>query len=139
MKSFKQISEEKFQLVDMDADTARVAVQLAKKAGLKPKSYKSRSGGLDISVEGPKKKVAKFIMSLPESTQVDERAPLVMSVTNIVKLMLKDVQSKLEKDLKKGNIEIANNIARMVGLKITTKGQQKNKAFLYDLEKGNKR
>jgi len=139
MKSFKQIREEKFQLVDMDADTARVAVQLAKKAGLKPKSYKSRSGGLDISVEGPKKKVAKFIMSLPESTQVDERAPLVMSVTNIVKLMLKDVQSKLEKDLKKGNIEIANNIARMVGLKITTKGQQKNKAFLYDLEKGNKR
>ncbi len=139
MKTFKQIREEKFQLVDMDADTARVAVQLAKKAGLKPKSYKSRSGGLDISVEGPKKKVAKFIMSLPESTQVDERAPLVMSVTNIVKLMLKDVQSKLEKDLKKGNIEIANNIARMVGLKITTKGQQKNKAFLYDLEKGNKR
>ncbi len=139
MKTFKQIREEKFQLVDMDADTARVAVQLAKKAGLKPKSYKSRSGGLDISVEGPKKKVAKFIMSLPESIQVDERAPLVMSVTNIVKLMLKDVQSKLEKDLKKGNIEIANNIARMVGLKITTKGQQKNKAFLYDLEKGNKR
>jgi len=139
MKTFKQIREDKFQLVDMDADTARVAVQLAKKAGLKPKSYKSRSGGLDISVEGPKKKVAKFIMSLPESTQVDERAPLVMSVTNIVKLMLKDVQSKLEKDLKKGNIEIANNIARMVGLKITTKGQQKNKAFLYDLEKGFKK
>ena len=71
--------------------------------------------------------------------KIDERAPLVMSVTNIVKLMLKDVQSKLEKDLKKGNTEIANNIARMVGLQITTKGQQKNKAFLYDLEKGNKR
>ena len=68
MKNFKNyIEEEKFQLVDMDPDTARVAVQLAKKAGLQPKSYKSRNGGLDISVEGPKKKVAKFIMSLPES------------------------------------------------------------------------
>ena len=72
MKTFKQIREDKFQLVDMDADTARVAVQLAKKAGLQPKSFKSRSGGLDISVEGPKKKVAKFILSLPESTQLDE-------------------------------------------------------------------
>lgn len=69
MERFKNyIQEEKFQLVDMDPDTAKVAVQLAKKAGLKPKSQKARSGGLDISVEGPKKKVAKFIMSLPEST-----------------------------------------------------------------------
>lgn len=68
MERFKNyIQEEKFQLVDMDPSTAKVAVQLAKKAGLTPKSYKSRSGGLDISVEGPKKKVAKFIMSLPES------------------------------------------------------------------------
>tara|TARA_B100001093_G_scaffold179779_1_gene172362 strand:- start:1295 stop:1717 length:423 start_codon:yes stop_codon:yes gene_type:complete len=139
MKTFKQIREDKFQLVDMDADTARVAVQLAKKAGLKPKSYKSRSGGLDISVEGPKKKVAKFIMSLPESTQVDERAALVMDISSIVKTMLKDVQSKLEKELKKGQTELANNVGRLVGLKITTKGQQKNKAFLYDLEKGFKK
>ena len=71
MKTFKNYLNEakmdNFQLVDMDPDTARIAVQLAKKAGLTPKSKKSRSGGLDISVEGPKKKVAKFIMSLPES------------------------------------------------------------------------
>ena len=75
MKTFKNYLNEakmdKFQLVDMDPDTARIAVNLAKKAGLIPKSQKSRSGGVDISVEGPKKKVAKFIMSLPEEYRND--------------------------------------------------------------------
>lgn len=71
--------------------------------------------------------------------RVDERSALVMDIPNIVKVMLKDVQSKLEKDLRKGKTELANNIGRLVGLKITTQGQQKNKAFLYDLEKGFKR
>ena len=67
---------------------------------------------------------------------VKERSALVMDIPNIVKVMLKDVQAKLEKDLRKGKTELANNIGRLVGLKITTKGQQKNKAFLYNLEKG---
>ena len=73
---------EKFQLVDMDADTARVAVQLAKKAGLQPHSKKSRSGGLDISVEGPKQKVSKFIMSLPESNLDEERDDFDSPITS---------------------------------------------------------
>ena len=51
-------------------------------------------------------------------------------------MLLKDVQKKLETDLRKGKTEVANNIGRLVGLKITTKGQSKNKAFMYDLEKG---
>mgnify|MGYP003315732434 CR=1 FL=1 len=67
---------------------------------------------------------------------VDERAPLVMDVNNVIKVVLRDVQTKLEKELRKGNTEIVNNIGRLVGLKITTKGQAKNKVFLYDLEKG---
>ena len=71
--------------------------------------------------------------------RVDERSALVMDIPNIVKVMLKDVQSKLEKDLRKGKTELANNIGRLVGLKITTQGQAKNKAFMYDLEKGFKR
>lgn len=68
--------------------------------------------------------------------RVDERSALVMNIPNIVSVMLKDVASKLEKELKKGETELANNIGRLVGLKITTKGQAKGKAFLYDLEKG---
>ena len=36
----------------------------------------------------------------------------------------------------KGKTELVNNVARLVGLRVTTKGQGKNKAFLYDLEKG---
>ena len=71
--------------------------------------------------------------------KIDERSALVMNISDIVKVVLKDVQTKLEKELKKGQTELANNIGRLVGLKITTKGQQKGKAFLYDLEKGFKR
>ena len=76
----------------------------------------------------------KFHPEVPEG--VDERSALVMDIPNIIKVMLKDVAAKLEKELKKGNTETSNNIGRLVGLKITTKGQAKNKAFLYDLEKG---
>ena len=68
--------------------------------------------------------------------RIDERGALVMDIPNIVKVMLKDVQAKIEKELKRGETELANNIGRLVGLKITTKGQSKNKAFMYDLEKG---
>jgi len=71
--------------------------------------------------------------------KIDERSALVMNISDIVKVVLKDVQTKLEKELKKGQTELANNIGRLVGLKITTQGQQKGKAFLYDLEKGFKR
>ena len=71
--------------------------------------------------------------------KIDERSALVMNISDIVKVVLKDVQNKLEKELKKGQTELANNIGRLVGLKITTQGQQKGKAFLYDLEKGFKR
>ncbi len=76
----------------------------------------------------------KFHPEIPEG--VDERAALVMDINAVVKVMLKDVQTKLEKELRQGKTEIANNVGRLVGLKITTKGQKKNKAFMYDLEKG---
>ena len=69
---------------------------------------------------------------------VDERASLVMSIKDIVKVMLKDVQTKLENELEKGKTEIANNVGRLVGLKVTTKGQKKNKAFMYDVTKGSR-
>ena len=61
---------------------------------------------------------------------VDERASLVMDIPAIIKVMLKDVQTKLEKELRKGKTEIANNVGRLVGLKVTTKGQKKNKSEL---------
>ena len=67
---------------------------------------------------------------------IEERGAIVADIPNIIKIMLKDVQTKLEKELKKGQSELANNIGRLVGLKITTKGQQKNRAFLYNIEKG---
>ena len=72
----------------------------------------------------------------PMFEEVDERSAIVMDIPNVIKAMLKDVQKKLETDLRKGKTEVANNIGRLVGLKITTKGQSKNKAFMYDLEKG---
>ena len=81
----------------------------------------------------------KYSTFKKEIKKVDERSALVMDIPNVVKAMLKDVQAKLEKDLRKGKTEVANNIGRLVGIKITTAGQKKNKAFMYDLEKGFKR
>lgn len=78
----------------------------------------------------------KFHPEIPEG--IDERASLVMDIPAIIKVMLKDVQAKLETELKKGQTEIANNVGRLVGLKITTKGQKKNKAFMYDVTKGHR-
>lgn len=83
--------------------------------------------------------VINQLSSLVAHNELDERAPLVMDIPAIIKVMLNDVQSKLEKELKKGKTELANNIGRAVGLKITMKGQQRNKAFLYDLQKGVRR
>ena len=80
--------------------------------------------------------VLNQLSTLVSGNTIDERSALVMGIPDIIKTMLKDVQIKLEKELKKGETELANNIGRIVGLKVTTKGQGKNKAFLYDLEKG---
>ena len=68
-----------------------------------------------------------------------ERSALVANQTNILDVVLKDLHAFLLKQMDKGNLEIVNNVARLVGLKITTKGQGKNKAFMYDLEKGFRR
>tara|TARA_B100002019_G_scaffold278929_1_gene280283 strand:+ start:327 stop:1022 length:696 start_codon:yes stop_codon:yes gene_type:complete len=68
-----------------------------------------------------------------------ERSALVANQTNILDVVLKDLHALLLKQMDKGNLEIVNNVARLVGLKVTTKGQGKNKAFMYDLEKGFRR
>ena len=67
---------------------------------------------------------------------VKERAALVANQTDIIDVVLKDLHALLLKQMGKGKTELINNVARLVGLKVTQKGQQKNKAFLYDLEKG---
>jgi len=73
------------------------------------------------------------------NTMMVERAALVGNQTDIIDVVLKDLHALLVKQLGKGNSEVLNNVARLVGLKVTTKGQGKNKAFMYDLEKGFRR
>mgnify|MGYP001164917806 FL=1 len=68
--------------------------------------------------------------------EIKERSALVANQTNIIDVVLKDLHALLMKEMDKGKTELVNNVARLVGLKVTTKGQGKNKAFLYDLEKG---
>ena len=67
-----------------------------------------------------------------------ERAPIVANQSDVIDVVLKDVKAELIKQLNKGKTELVNNVARLVGLKVTMKGQQKNKAFMYDLTKGKK-
>ena len=76
MKTFKELREESFKLVDMDDASAANAQKLAKKAGLKPVVKKTKTG-IDVTVVGSNNKVAKFIMSLPEQTNLEEaRIPM---------------------------------------------------------------
>ena len=68
MKTFKNyIQEELFTLVDMDDASVKVAMKLAKKAGLKPKISKGKLG-INFKVDGPLKKVMKFANSLPNES-----------------------------------------------------------------------
>lgn len=73
MKTFKSyIKEEVFTLVNMDDASVKVAMKLAKKAGLKPKISKGKLG-TNLKVDGPLKKVMKFANSLPNEAKVNEK------------------------------------------------------------------
>ena len=120
MKSLKEFRKDQL-LRKLKAIKGITKDQMAALAGMNPAMLQNVINQLSTIVNGG---------------SVDERAALVMDIPAIIKAMLKDVQSKLEKQLKKGQTELANNIGRIVGLRVTTKGQSKNKAFLYDLEKG---
>lgn len=78
MKKFNQLREEVFTLVNMDDASVKVAMKLAKKAGLKPKISKGKLG-TDFRVDGPFKKVMKFANSLPNESVVNEALNLVLS------------------------------------------------------------
>jgi len=69
-----------------------------------------------------------------EHAQIDE-APLVMSDAEILDTIWNRVKKQLEKDLKKGNVERTNMIARLAKFKITKAGQQKGRSFRYDLKR----
>lgn len=69
-----------------------------------------------------------------QHTQIDE-APLVMSDGEILDTIWNQVKKQLEKDLKKGNVERTNMIARLAKFKITKAGQQRGRSFRYDLKR----
>ena len=64
-----------------------------------------------------------------------EEAPLVMSDREILDSIWKEVKPKLEKELKRGNMETTNMIARLAKYKITKAGQSKGRSFRYDLKR----
>ena len=64
-----------------------------------------------------------------------EEAPLVMSDRDILDSIWKEVKPKLEKELKRGNMETTNMIARLAKYKITKAGQSKGRSFRYDLKR----
>ena len=64
-----------------------------------------------------------------------EEAPLVMSDREILDSIWKEVKPKLEKELKRGNMETTNMIARLAKFKITKAGQSKGRSFRYDLKR----
>ena len=67
MRSAKgeSVNEAKFSLVDMSKKTAATADKLAQKVGLKIRMSKSPAGGIQLTVDGTKKKIEKWLQSLP--------------------------------------------------------------------------
>jgi hypothetical protein len=69
-----------------------------------------------------------------EHAQLDE-APYVASDSDILDSVWKEVKKVLEKELKKGQTELANIVARIGKYKITKDSQQKGKSFRMDLKR----
>ena len=64
-----------------------------------------------------------------------EEAPYVASDTAILDSIWKEVKKVLEKELKKGQTELTNMVARIGKFKVTKDTQQKGKSFRMDLKK----
>tara|TARA_A100001391_G_scaffold192438_1_gene166708 strand:- start:88 stop:564 length:477 start_codon:yes stop_codon:yes gene_type:complete len=64
-----------------------------------------------------------------------QEASLVMSDGDILDSIWKEVKPKLEKELKRGNVETSNMIARLAKFKITKAGQSRGRSFRYDLKR----
>jgi hypothetical protein len=69
-----------------------------------------------------------------EHAQLDE-APYVASDSDILDSVWKEVKKVLEKELKKGQTELTNIVARIGKYKITKDSQQKGKSFRMDLKR----
>tara|TARA_B110000858_G_scaffold7600_1_gene8197 strand:+ start:225 stop:455 length:231 start_codon:yes stop_codon:yes gene_type:complete len=64
-----------------------------------------------------------------------EEAPYVASDTAILDSIWTEVKKVLEKELKKGQTELTNIVARIGKYKITKDSQQKGKSFRMDLKR----
>ena len=64
-----------------------------------------------------------------------EEAPVVMDDSAILDSIWNQVKKQLEKDLKKGDVERTNLIARWAKFKITKSGQKRGRTFRYDLKR----
>ena len=79
--------------------------------------------------------VAQREAHCPDDDKELEEGPLVMSDREILDSIWKEVKKTLEKDLKRGNTERTNMIARLAKFKITKAGQSQGRAFRYDLKR----
>lgn len=64
-----------------------------------------------------------------------KEASYVASDGDILDSIWKEVRKSLIKDLKRGNTERVNMIARLSKFKVTKSGQQKGRTFRYDLKR----
>ena len=79
--------------------------------------------------------VAQREAHCPDDDKELEEGPLVMSDREILDSIWKEVKKTLEKDLKRGNTERTNMIARLAKFKITKAGQSRGRSFRYDLKR----
>ena len=74
-----KIKYSEFTLNNLDSSEAGVATALAKKAGVFMKTKKGKDG-MDLTIQGTKERVAKFIKSLPESVEEAKMPPMKYAI-----------------------------------------------------------
>ena len=106
------------------------------------KSYAAslRKIALDKQLKSISKKDKETLSKIADLlAKANEATSYVADFGALVSALTKDIRDLLILALKKGNMEIVNQLASTVGKTITTKGQQKGKGFMFPNKKGMKK
>ena len=104
-------------------------------SGLWANIHKKRKEGRPMRKKGAKGAPTKQDIERSRSESKIQEGPLVMNDGEILDSVWKKVKPEFEKLMKKGNLEIINNFARIGKYKITKTKQAKGRSYRYDLKR----
>jgi hypothetical protein len=104
-------------------------------SGLWANIHKKRKEGRPMRKKGAKGAPTKQDIERSRNEATVDEGPLVMLDGEILNSIWKKVKPELEKMMRKGQLEVVNNLARIAKYKVTKSNQAKGKTYRYDLKK----